>query len=118
MDPWYGLGGADMLEVAHMGVHAVPMTSRVDIAYAFAAVTEIPARILGLQDYGVKVGAWADLVLLQAADPVEAIRLRPPRLKVFRRGKVVASAPPHLTALDLPGRPRVLDAAAYAPRRP
>ena len=24
MDPWYGLGSADMLEVADMAVHAVP----------------------------------------------------------------------------------------------
>ncbi len=35
MDPWYGLGGADMLDVAHMGVHAVPMTSREAIRWAF-----------------------------------------------------------------------------------
>ena len=37
MDPWYGLGGADMLDVAHMAVHAVPMTSREAIAWSFAA---------------------------------------------------------------------------------
>ena len=64
MDPWYGLGGADMLDVAHMAVHGAPMTSREAIRWTFDAVTEIPARILGLEDYGLKVGANADLVLL------------------------------------------------------
>ncbi len=116
MDPWYGLGSADMLEVAHMAVHAQPMTSREAIRWTFDAVTEIPARMLGLEDYGLKVGAYADFVVLQAADPIEAIRMRAPRLQVVRRGKVVASAPPRVVALDLPGRPARLDPADYAPR--
>ena len=62
MDPWYGLGGADMLDVAHMAVHAVPMTSREAIAWSFDAVTEIPARVMGLEGYGLEVGAYADMV--------------------------------------------------------
>ena len=40
MDPWYGLGGADMLDVAHMAVHVAPMTSREAMAWSFDAVTE------------------------------------------------------------------------------
>jgi cytosine deaminase len=115
MDPWYGLGTADMLDVAHMAVHAVPMTSREAIRWAFDAVTEIPARIMGLEGYGLRVGANADLVLLQAADPIEAVRLRPPRLAVIRRGKVVARSAPRTTALSLPGRPDRVDPACYAP---
>ena len=54
MDPWYGLGGADMLDVAHMAVHGAPMTSREAIRWTFDAVTEIPARILGLEGYGLR----------------------------------------------------------------
>src|SRR5208283_3845163 len=46
MDPWYSLGGADMLDVAHMALHGAPMTSREAIRWTFDAVTEIPARIL------------------------------------------------------------------------
>ena len=47
----------------------------------------------------------ADFVLLQARDPVEAIRLRAARLKVFRRGKLVAETPAATASLRLPGRP-------------
>src|ERR1700721_1296414 len=72
MDPWYGLGGADMLDVAHMVVHAVPMTSREAIRWTFDAVTEIPARVMALQGYGIELGCFADMVVLQAADPIEA----------------------------------------------
>ncbi|RBP06512.1 cytosine deaminase [Roseiarcus fermentans] len=116
MDPWYGLGGADMLDVAHMAVHGAPMTSREAIRWTFDAVTEIPARILGLEHYGLAVGANADFVLLQAADPIEAVRLRATRLVVVRRGRVIARTPARETALGLAGRPPTLDPAAYAPR--
>ena len=115
MDPWYGLGQADMLDVAHMAVHAAPMTSREAIAWSFAAVTETPARLMGLEGYGLHVGAHADCVLLQAADPIEAVRLRAERLAVVRRGKIIARTPERLTALSLDGRPACLDPADYAP---
>ena len=116
MDPWYGLGGADMLDVAHMAVHAVPMTSREAIAWSFSAVTETPARLMSLEGYGLRVGADADFVVLQAADPIEAVRLRAERLYVVRRGRVIARAPERLTALAIEGRPATLDPAAYAPK--
>ena len=116
MDPWYRLGGADMLDVAHMAVHGAPMTSREAIRWTFDAVTEIPARILGLEGYGLAVGARADMVLLQAADPIEAVRLRSTRLLVIRRGEIIARTAPRTAELSLPGRPASLDPASYAPR--
>jgi cytosine/creatinine deaminase len=115
MDPWYGLGSADMLEVANMAVHAVPMTSREAIRWTFAGVTEAPARIMGLGDYGLAVGKAADLVLLQARDPIEAVRMRATRLAVIRRGHVIAETPARVATLKLPGREARLDPADYAP---
>jgi cytosine/creatinine deaminase len=109
MDPWYSLGSGDMLEVAHMGLHVAQMTSQTQMRACFDAVTVNPARILGLQGYGVAAGCNADLVLLQARDPVEAIRTRATRLKVFRRGKLIAQAPAQTAMLSLPGRQASVD---------
>ncbi|MFL6674860.1 MAG: amidohydrolase family protein [Massilia sp.] len=109
MDPWYGLGSGDMLEVAHMGLHAAQMTGQDAMLECFRAVTEVPARILGLEGYGIAPGCHADLVLLDASSPVEAIRLRAPRRLVLRRGAVVAEAPRAQARLDLPGRPGIVD---------
>ena len=109
MDPWYGLGSGDMLEVAHMGLHVAQMTSQDAMRQCFAAVTTTPARILGLDGYGLEPGCRADLVLLQAADPVEAIRLRAARLAVIRAGKIIATAAPAVTTLRLPARPQTVD---------
>ncbi len=109
MDPWYSLGSGDMLEVAHMGLHVAQMTGQSAMRQCFDAVTSTPARILGLDGYGLAPGCHADFVLLQAADPIEAIRLRATRLAVVRRGKVVALTPPATARLALPGRPAQVD---------
>ncbi len=116
MDPWYSLGGADMLDVAHMGLHVAQMTSREAMRYAFEAVTTNPANVMHLDGYGLAVGKNADMVVLQAHDTIEAIRLRARRLFVIRRGKVIAETPPEIAALNLPSRPESLDPASYFPK--
>jgi cytosine/creatinine deaminase len=109
MDPWYPLGSGDMLEVAAMGLHVAQMTSQAQMRACFDAVTVNPARILGLERYGLEVGCKADFVLLQARDAVEAIRVRATRLVVVRAGQVIARTPPAQAALTLPGRPATVD---------
>ena len=109
MDPWYSLGSGDMLEVAHMGLHVAQMTSQAGIRDAFDAVTTRAARAMGLADYGLEPGKPASFVLLQARDVSEAIRLRAPRLKVWRAGRLLAEGAPQRLRIDLPGRTREVD---------
>lgn len=104
MDPWYSLGSADMLEVAHMGLHVAQMTSQAGMRQCFDAVTVNAARVMHLQGYGLEVGCDASFVLLQARDPIEAIRLRATRLKVYRRGRLLAETPAAAARLHLAGR--------------
>ena len=105
MDPWYSLGSGDMLEVAHMGLHVAQMTSQAAMRQCFDAVTVNAAQVMGLDNYGIAPGCHADLVLLQARNPVEALRLRATRLKVWRRGQLLAETAPVTAQLHLPGRP-------------
>jgi cytosine deaminase len=105
MDPWYALGSGDMLEVAAMGLHVAQMTSQAGMRICFDAVTVNAAKILQLDGYGIAPGNRADFVLSQARDPIDAIRRRATRLKVFRAGKVIAETPPSIAALHVPGRP-------------
>jgi len=109
MDPWYSLGSADSLEVASMGLHVAQMTSQAGMRACFDAVTVNGAAVMHLDGYGIAPGNRADFVLLQARDPIEAIRLRAPRLKVFRAGKIIAETPAAVARLDLPGRPAQVD---------
>jgi cytosine/creatinine deaminase len=109
MDPWYSLGSGDMLEVAHMGLHVAQMTGQEAMHACFMAVTQTPARILGLEGYGLEPGCHADLVILDAGSTIEAIRLRAARRYVIRRGRIVSQSPTAHARLDLPGRPAQVD---------
>ena len=115
MDPWYSLGSADMLDVAHMAVHVGQMTSLDAMRRAYDCVTVNSAKAMGLEDYGIEEGRMADCVLLQARDPIEAIRLRATRLAVIRAGRVISETPARVAQLALDGRPATVDGADYAP---
>ena len=92
-----------------MGLHVAQMTAQAQMRACFDAVTVNNARILGLEGYGLEPGCHADFVLLQAADPIEAIRLRAARLAVVRRGSIVARTPAVRASLSLPGRPGAVE---------
>jgi cytosine deaminase len=104
MDPWYSLGSGDMLEVAHMGLHVAQMTSQQGMRDCFSAVTTQAAKVMHLPGYGLAPGNDASFVLLQARDPIEAIRLRANRLKVWHKGKLLAETAKVTTRLQLAGR--------------
>jgi cytosine deaminase len=105
LDPWYSLGTADMLDVAFMGLHVAQMTSPAEMQTCFDMVTVNNAKTMGLQDYGLHVGAKASLVVLDAGSPIEALRLRAARLCVVAKGRVISRTPRGDAALTLPGRP-------------
>ena len=114
LDPWYSLGTADMLDVAFMGLHVAQMTSPDDMRRCFDMVTRESAAIMGLDHYGLEVGKRASMVILDAGDPIEAIRLRADRLCVIAKGKIVAQRPKNSVSLTLPGREGVINRRAKA----
>lgn len=104
MDPWYPMGSHDMLEVAHMGAHCLQMMGAAQAETLLEMVTSRGAAVLNIDDYGIEIGKPADFVVLQAADAMEALRLKPTRLHVFRRGEMIASTPPAECTVNLGGK--------------
>ena len=104
LDPWYSLGSADMLEVAHMGLHVAQMTSQLGMRACFDAVTVNAAKVMHLAGYGLAPGCDASFVLLQARSKIDAIRLRANRLKVWRQGRLLAETAEITPRLHLPRR--------------
>ena len=101
LDPWYSFGSHDMLEVAHMGLHVAQMTGQAQMRQIYETVTYNGAKVMGIAGYGLEPGCRADMVILQAKDPHEALRLKPVRLFVIRCGKVIAQTPPVISQLEL-----------------
>ncbi|WP_394687915.1 amidohydrolase family protein [Hoeflea sp.] len=116
LDPWYSLGSADMLDVAFMGLHVAQMTSPAEMRRCFDMVTTESAQIMGLEDYGLAVGKRADLVVLDAGNPIEAVRLRAMRLMVMARGKVIARRERSPMRISMPGREAAIDRRFEVPK--
>ena len=115
MDPWYSLGKADMLEVAAMGLHVGQLSSRADMEWCFDAVTVNSAKIMGFESYELQKNGRANMVLLQARNKIEALRLKANRLLVIRDGKLISQNDPVTSKLFMEGRPTSINSADYEP---
>jgi cytosine/creatinine deaminase len=91
-DTFYPFGQNDPLEIAFLLCHASQMSQPAEILTVMDMVTNNGAKALRVPDFGVAVGAVADLVVLDARDPREAFATRLPRRWVIRRGRLIAEA--------------------------
>ncbi len=89
-DSWWPYGDGDMLRRAHMIGYRSGFNTDEDLAIAFDMVTQAGAKALRLDEYGLRVGAKADFVTLNAEHVPEAVVAVPAGRSVFRSGKLVA----------------------------
>lgn len=102
-DPWYSLGTGNMLDVASMAVHVCQMTGLAEINACYEMVTQGGAKTLHLKDYGLATGNPANLIVLDATDPYEAIRRRAVATTVISRGSVLVETTPAQSRWPIPG---------------
>jgi cytosine deaminase len=89
LNMFYPFGQMDPLEVANITAHAGHLTSPDQIEAVFDMPRYNAARNIGLENYGLHEGADADLILLEATSAVDALRRKPERLYVIRKGEIV-----------------------------
>ena len=89
-DAWWPYGDGDMLDRAATIGYRQGFFTNEDLAHAFAMITDIPARVLGQDRYGIAPGRVADLVLLSSGSVAEAVLDHPRRRTVLKRGRIVA----------------------------
>jgi cytosine deaminase len=89
-DAWSPFGNGDMLDRAMMIGYRANFRHDPDLEFVFDLVTAAGERVLDLEDYGLKVGGPADLVVVEAATIAEAVATRPRRKMVIKAGRIVA----------------------------
>jgi cytosine/creatinine deaminase len=94
MDPWYPLGTGDPLQSAVILTHYGQMSGYEELRALFDMISTNGARALQLGEYGLEAGCRADLVVFDAPNEMDAVRLIAPRRLVLRGGKVVARTEP------------------------
>jgi cytosine/creatinine deaminase len=108
-DPWYPLGKCEMLDIAHMAIVYGRLLAEKKKHMVFNSITYGGARALNIEGYGIAKGKRADFVILQATNPMEAIRIRPVRLAVVRGGQVIARQEKQISRVSLGQRKLELD---------
>jgi cytosine deaminase len=88
-DAYYPYGRNNMLEVAFLVSHLLWMTTRQDMETLYDLVTTKAAQCIGLQDFALKVGAPANIVVLDEPNVLEALRNHEAPVYVISHGKLV-----------------------------
>jgi len=88
-DAYYPFGRNNMLEVAFLASHLLWFTTSADTEILYDMITTNAARCINVKDYGLKVGAQANLVVLNQPNVLEALRFHEAPLAVISHGKLV-----------------------------
>lgn len=88
-DPFNPFGNYDLLQIANLNAQVAHLSGAVEIAQSLQMITQNPAQALGLADYGIGVGNWADLIVVDTTACLEAVTAVPPRLATFKRGRLL-----------------------------
>ncbi|MGE3270824.1 MAG: amidohydrolase [Chloroflexota bacterium] len=89
-DSWSPFARGDVLEKAFLVAYRNNLRTDVGLLRTLEAITDVNARLLGLEPGRVEVGAPADLVVVDAENGAEAVAAHPPRLLVLKAGRPVA----------------------------
>lgn len=88
-------GQADLLEVGQLLAHAAHLSTPDEVEKVFDMPTINSAKVMRLENYGIKPGNDADFNIIDAPSIQEALRTRADRLYVLKKGKVVAKTKTH-----------------------
>ncbi|CAM4340497.1 amidohydrolase family protein [Jeotgalicoccus halotolerans] len=85
-DYWYPLGNGNMMNILDNGIHLAHYTHIDEINKALDLITANGAKVMNIEDYGIKAGNSANFIVLDAADAYEAVRERAEVLTSVRNG--------------------------------
>ncbi|MGY2050178.1 amidohydrolase family protein [Methylobacterium sp. JK268] len=87
LNPFTPFGDGSLLRIANLYANVAQLAAPEDLASCLDLVTESAARLMRLSDYGIEPGRRADLVVLDARDPAEAVATLAPPLFGLRAGR-------------------------------
>jgi cytosine deaminase len=101
LNPFTPYGDANLMRMANLYANVCHVARPGDLASCLDMITSRAARLMRVPDYGIHVGARADLVLLDAQDPSSAVAELSPPLWGMKGGRLSFTRP--LPTLHAPG---------------
>jgi cytosine/creatinine deaminase len=93
LNPFTPYGDASLIRMANLYANVCHVSRPSDLAGCLDMITGSAARLMRLEDYGIKVGGPADLVCLDAGNPTEAIATLAQPLWGIKRGRASFTRP-------------------------
>ncbi len=93
LNPFTPFGDCSLTRMANLQANICQISGGDRLRDCFAMVTERPARMLNLRDYGIAVGNPADIVVIDADLPEQAVAEICHPLVVFKRGRRTVTRP-------------------------
>lgn len=90
-DAWWPYGNGDMLDVARTVAYQSDFRTDAELEVALDLVTEAAASAVGLDRYGIRPGARADLLVLDGSAPAQVVASPPEQRTVFHAGRIVST---------------------------
>lgn len=101
LNPFTPLGDGALIRMANLQANVCQIGRKEQLRECFAMLTERSARLMNLPDYGIAVGNPADIVVIDAATPEQAVAEIAMPLAAFKRGRQTVTRP--RAALHQPG---------------
>ncbi len=93
LNPFTPYGDGSLVRMANLYANVCHVARPAELAGGLDMITGAAARLLRLPDYGIRVGALADLVALDAASPADVIATLAPPLWGLKRGRMSFTRP-------------------------
>jgi cytosine deaminase len=100
LNPFTPFGDCSLLRMANLHANVLQVSKAERIAECFEMVSSRSARLMNLKDYGIAVGNPADVVVLDAEGPRQAVAQIGEPVAVFKRGRRTVTR--HRTELHRP----------------
>jgi cytosine deaminase len=88
LNPFTPLGDGSLIRMANLHANILQVGDAERLGELFGMITHRSARLMNLRDYGLAVGKLADVVVIDALTPAEAVATVAPVLAAFKRGRM------------------------------
>jgi len=86
LNPFTPLGDCSLIRMANLQANVCQIGHAARLRELFAMCTERSARLMNLKDYGIAIGNPADIVVIDAMTPEQAVAENAAPLVAFKRG--------------------------------
>jgi len=93
LNPFTPFGDCSLIRMTNLHANILQVGHPDRLTELFSMISDRSAKLMNLKDYGLRVGSQADVAVIDAKSPAEAVAINAPVLAVFKRGRQTVHRP-------------------------